>query len=314
MRLFISFLLVVWAMIQFSYAQDNRLSQYYTSPLSLNPAYTGVFNGALRIASNYRNQYQNLGDASNNINASIDGSYRKLGMGAFINTFRAGLSTDNTVLLSTSYRIQLTERYFVSLGIQGGMIQRLIDQQDIRLGDPTEVLDSYSSYNPDFNAGILFFDAGYDQIINVFAAGAVYHLISAQNTFTAEADKESFLFGKYVANVGVQVNLTDRIDFTPQVYFLRQGNASDVNIGALAHYNLIDESNSLLGGVSYRIGNAALLTVGVELIDFTFGVSYDLNVGPITSSTRRPGEGFEFSIIYVKPVKRGVRSYYCPNI
>src|SRR5215213_7076282 len=38
-------------------AQDPNFSQFFVSPLSLNPALTGKFNGTMRAAGNYRNQW-----------------------------------------------------------------------------------------------------------------------------------------------------------------------------------------------------------------------------------------------------------------
>ncbi|HOA38555.1 MAG TPA: type IX secretion system membrane protein PorP/SprF, partial [Flavihumibacter sp.] len=35
-------------------AQDPHFSQFFASPLTLNPAYTGKFNGTVRVSGNYR--------------------------------------------------------------------------------------------------------------------------------------------------------------------------------------------------------------------------------------------------------------------
>ena len=38
-------------------AQDPHFTQYFTSPLTLNPALTGLVQGDLRFAANYRQQW-----------------------------------------------------------------------------------------------------------------------------------------------------------------------------------------------------------------------------------------------------------------
>ena len=43
-----------------SHSQDVKFSQYYSSPLSVNPALCGLFNGKYRILGNYRNQWQEI--------------------------------------------------------------------------------------------------------------------------------------------------------------------------------------------------------------------------------------------------------------
>ena len=42
--------------MELSHAQDIHFSQYYTSPLTLNPALTANINGMFRASFNYRNQ------------------------------------------------------------------------------------------------------------------------------------------------------------------------------------------------------------------------------------------------------------------
>jgi len=40
--------------------QDIHFSQFYASPLNLNPALTGDFNGNIRLAANHRNQWASV--------------------------------------------------------------------------------------------------------------------------------------------------------------------------------------------------------------------------------------------------------------
>ena len=56
-----------------SQAQDPGFSQFFASPLTLNPALTGKFNGVLRVAGNYRNQWPDINNAFITTTVSIDG-------------------------------------------------------------------------------------------------------------------------------------------------------------------------------------------------------------------------------------------------
>jgi Type IX secretion system membrane protein PorP/SprF len=40
----------------FLQAQDPHFSQFFASPLTLNPAFTGKFDGQVRLAANHRDQ------------------------------------------------------------------------------------------------------------------------------------------------------------------------------------------------------------------------------------------------------------------
>ena len=48
--------------VQVSYGQDPSFSQFFSSPLNVNPALTGNINGDWRVISNFRDQW--IGPAS----------------------------------------------------------------------------------------------------------------------------------------------------------------------------------------------------------------------------------------------------------
>ena len=53
-------------------AQDPNFSQFFASPLTLNPALTGKFDGDFRFAANYRNQWPSINNAYTTGTASFD--------------------------------------------------------------------------------------------------------------------------------------------------------------------------------------------------------------------------------------------------
>jgi type IX secretion system PorP/SprF family membrane protein len=57
-----------------SQAQDPQFSQFFASPLTLNPALTGKFNGTIRVAGNYRNQWPQINNAFVTSTLSVDGN------------------------------------------------------------------------------------------------------------------------------------------------------------------------------------------------------------------------------------------------
>ena len=60
-----------------SNAQDPDFSQFFASPLTLNPALTGKFGGSLRAAGNYRNQWPSIYNAYTTATISVDGGILK---------------------------------------------------------------------------------------------------------------------------------------------------------------------------------------------------------------------------------------------
>ena len=57
---------------QYVLAQDPHFSQFFASPLTLNPAFTGKFSGTWRLAANHRDQWPSIPKAYVTTSASID--------------------------------------------------------------------------------------------------------------------------------------------------------------------------------------------------------------------------------------------------
>jgi type IX secretion system PorP/SprF family membrane protein len=120
--------------------QDIHFSQFYMSPMTLNPALTGVMNCNTRFVGNYRNQWASvLGrNAYNTFSVSYDqktpvGRYDYFGFGANIWTDVAGSLDFQTLTLklsgSYSRRVGGDRRksHYIVLGAEGGLAQRSID-------------------------------------------------------------------------------------------------------------------------------------------------------------------------------------------
>src|SRR6476659_6864355 len=53
-------------------AQDPHFSQFFASPLTLNPAFTGKFDGQWRLTANHRDQWPSIPKAYVTTSASFD--------------------------------------------------------------------------------------------------------------------------------------------------------------------------------------------------------------------------------------------------
>ena len=68
----IVFIIFTFLLLKNVHAQDPHFSQFFASPLTLNPAFTGKFNGTVRVAGNYRNQWPEINRAFITNTASVD--------------------------------------------------------------------------------------------------------------------------------------------------------------------------------------------------------------------------------------------------
>ena len=81
-----------------AHTQDANFSQFFSSPLTLNPANTGNFNGSLRLAGNFRNQWSSFNNAFSTTTFSVDApilltkmsSYNRISIGLNALTDQSG--------------------------------------------------------------------------------------------------------------------------------------------------------------------------------------------------------------------------------
>ncbi|MGN6165781.1 MAG: PorP/SprF family type IX secretion system membrane protein, partial [Flavisolibacter sp.] len=136
-KLFLSFLILICVLSL--KAQDPNFSQFFASPLTLNPALTGKFDGVFRVAGNYRNQWPTINNAFTTATVSLDASilrnsipdYDQFGVGlmAFSDKSGNGVLQNNFLALSTSYHKALDENGFhqIGLGFQGTYVNKRLD-------------------------------------------------------------------------------------------------------------------------------------------------------------------------------------------
>src|ERR1700722_13239250 len=128
-------------------AQDPGFSQFFASPLTLNPALTGKFNGVLRVAGNYRNQWPDVNNAFITSTVSIDAPIFKdrlpandtwgLGLMAMSDRTASGILTSNYMSISTAYHKSLDEDGLQTLGVgfQGTYASLSLDGQRLYFQD-----------------------------------------------------------------------------------------------------------------------------------------------------------------------------------
>jgi type IX secretion system PorP/SprF family membrane protein len=331
-------------------AQDIHFSQYYASPLTLNPALTGLINGDFRAVANYRGQWFSIPTTSaaapyNTYQGSFDASvFRKklknsgLGLGAMFYADEAGNGSLTTyaAMANVAYH-QSVDRFGrsrLSLGFQGGMIQKRIFQHDLLFEQQFDA--GLNSFNPflsngedDFNDGTFTY---FDMNIGALFSSRVnskfsYYLGFAANHVTRPA--ESFLGNagnsidmRYIAHMGMEIRTSKVFKILPTFFYTMQTNAQQMNLGSGFEYQF-DENfagfvgawTRVVGGIDQFRNDAFITTIGVETNGVRIGASYDFNTSPLRTATRSMG-AFEVSIIYIHNKTEPGRIHYerfCPT-
>ena len=318
--------------------QDTHFSQFYASPLYLNPALSGAFDGKYRISTIYRDQGRNLldkpyatfsaaADFRLDVGKSGKGSKDAAGLGMiFLNDRSASVNFyTNTIGISGAYHKSLS-RYgnqFLSLGVQFGIGQRNINYENLTFEDQFNGQDGYTDPSAevlpfnnfaygDIAVGLNYTYSPTDKI-SIFAGAAMHHVLQPQVSFYAKEEVEerkndNRLFRKYSAYVNLQFPINNKIQFSPRVLGYIQGPHLTVNAGGNFRFLLDDIAGTALhlGGWVRPVRNftnkftpdAIILMTGIEYSNFLIGVSYDARMGNLNTSGRRLG-ALEISLAFL---------------
>ena len=329
-----------------SQAQDIHFSQFYLSPLNLNPAMTGVMNSNIRLVANYRNQWASVlrSNAYNTYSVSYDqkvavGRNDFFGVGGTFWGDRAGEANFSTLTgkLSLSYSKFMggdrTRKQYLVVGAEGGVAQRSIDFLKLRWGTQH---DGEGGYDPnldsqedgfdrdnflfaDMAAGLLWFMV-FDENNNLYLGGSFHHLNRANQSFNSA--EEDLLYSRFTVHLGGEFMVNDRFGLVPGAIVMSQGPSFQVNAGTSLKF-LFGSKRTYQAfqiGAWARIANkvetgilndAAILSTRFDYESFSIGFSYDVNISPLQTASNSNG-GFEFALVY-KIDGDEKRNVYCPN-
>ncbi|MBL4592237.1 MAG: type IX secretion system membrane protein PorP/SprF [Flavobacteriales bacterium] len=137
--LIISFLLLCGSSL-FS-QQLPHFSQYFLNDFLINPAVAGS-RGYFEGISTHRYQWEGITDAPRTYTLSVNGpsKNRKMGFGGYIFTDIVGPTRRTGIDLSYAYHIKINEKLKLSLGINAGLLQFMIDGSKITLRDQDDAV------------------------------------------------------------------------------------------------------------------------------------------------------------------------------
>ena len=315
-------------------AQDPHFSQFFASPLTLNPAFTGKFDGTVRAAVNYRNQWPAFNNVYTTSTLSVDFDILKnrlpyndtWGVGVFALTDKAGggVLTNNYLGLSTSYHKALDEDGFkqIGVGFQGTYGQKKLDRNKLLFEDQLtpfgftgvtqEVFDNdYLNINYlDVNAGLLF-STSTDVSNNFYLGASMYHINRPRQSFQGASWN---IATRTTISAGGFFPVSDLLTLHTSGIYQYQSKATETVIGGALSASLDDLSENpanVYAGLWYRINDAIIPYIGLEFAGLRIGASYDINVSSLKAGSQSRG-GMEISLIYInKPP--GFRGIPCPK-
>lgn len=306
-------------------AQDAHFTQYFASPLTLNPALTGLTQCDARLSANYRSQWGSIspnpyttGTLSYDM-ATMKGSLGNgdaLGVGVLGFFDRSGLGAlqNITVGLSLAYHKALgyEKQHTLSFGIQGALVQKSIDFTKIKFEDQynpgsgvaeyqtSEAIGNADLTYPDFNAGLMY-SGRVSEFGTAYIGFSYYHLTTPTETFLNDSHT---LSSRYTGYLGGSFDLNETLVLYASGLYQSQAKASEIMAGAALGFVLnpgydkeFSKSTIFYVGGWYRFNDAVAPYIGFEWSKMKLGISYDVNVSSLSPATNGNG-GYEISLIY----------------
>lgn len=327
-------------------AQDLHYSQFYTSPVLMNPATAGTSNSDFRLALNYRNQWKSVISPFKTMALAFDSkiytnkkrkdnrmaNYIGYGFTMFNDKGGASKLTTNQLNLDLSYTVYFNNRNSLSAGVSGGFFQRTINTSDLKWDAqfngrtydaslPTAETAVFQSFMKlDIGAGLMY---KYQQR----ASGTRFELGASMAHITKPTvsfyDQDPSLNFKYIGHSLLHIKVDKNIYLIPTAMYALQGKHTELTGGANVKYVFEDQAkegemlkttrkatSAVQFGVFHRLKDAVYFTAALEYNEtMTFGISYDVNVSKLNKASRLRG-GYELSFILVQKKGSKLRTKY----
>ena len=315
-------------------SQDIHFSNWQMSPLNLNPANTGLFEGDGRIIFNYRNQWKSVPVPYNTYSFGADFNLKKSffkqtqqAIGVLFNQDVSGDGryqiTDLKVPFNHKFSFKRDSGLTVALGVLAGITNISVNVNRLSFdkqwdGDAyNEVLGNGESFAKqskifaDVSLGTVIQKQFNSKIKASFGYG-ISHLntpnISFNNTLGANL--------RIRHNESFQLNYSfNNISAIMFEYYGNQQQKFKENLVGLSYYHKVDPKTNTIANVGLltRLGDALIATVGLNYKTMRLQISYDYNYSQFKRATNGRG-GFEVSFIYIwaKPKVFIPKTRVCP--
>ena len=301
--------------------QDIHFSHIHASPMVLNPALTGVFEGDARIIANYRSQWKSVTanyrtyafSADANLPGVNDNSV--LGIGVQVYADVAGdidLSiTQSSLSLSVMQSFNSENSHILAGGVNIGNISTRFDPSKIVAFEPEPLYEKGGtnrlSYG-DISAGLLWFrrlrKTGF-----IYTGVGFHHLSKPPVSFYRDVRQIS-LHRRWVVHGGANVRVNKVLTLVPNFIVMHQGPHQQITLGSFVRY--LDPATLKKGMGSFMVGgwirtfrqgggvgvDALVMAIRSDYNNLTFTFTYDINISSLSRVSFGRG-GPELSLIYL---------------
>jgi type IX secretion system PorP/SprF family membrane protein len=315
------------------HGQDVHYSQMYSTPLYVNPAFTGNHECEYRVGANYRQQAASFTVPFETYTAWGDTRFYPnflrrrgwFGLGGHLYYDNAGYGdlkkVQGMLFAAYSQGFNADNSLYGSLGVGLGYTNRSINAHKLIFGDQWDYdllefnlgmssqditnIRNTSIFYPDFNLGLMLHHV-VDERWMYEVGGSISHILEPEETFFGTNNNR--IERKYIGHFGVQRILSDYFLLKPEIYHVMQNGVHETVFGANLVYSAIELK--LHGGLWTRFGRDVIPALGVEYNRFTLLFTYDVNVSNQRRASNYQG-GFEFSLVKKICARMSTRKQPC---
>ena len=328
---------------QAAFCQGILNAELNATPLSINPAFTGMFNGNLRANTMYDNQWSGTEVPYVSYGAALDlqiytdkrGDYLATGFqfhkdeagDGNLSNFSSSVSLAFHKIFRKKNDSNSLHISDLAIGIQAGYDQATINLATIFFGAHTQYYTNYSAQSLQYQLGLgndvtyypLNIGACFSHTagphLSYTLGAAAYNLVQPHTAFEQVQNQDMGLTTFYVGEIGADWAVTKRLTLRPEV-FLQNGPRIGNNIIAGNEFHYVvskkrDHNNnatSLFLGGWYRTGNTEMITAGVEFKCLRVSAGYDVGASPVDGSQG----GIKLSVRYIAPHHKAAHTRTIP--
>lgn len=300
-------------------SQDIHFSQYSSSIINLNPAFTGFFDGDYRVNGIYRSQWTSVPVPYKTISFAADGRFKPKNMksdcfggGIIFNNDKAGDTQygTNQLYLSGSYikKVNKDSTLLWGSGLTVGISSIGFNYSKMTFDDQYqngtynsaastgESFSRNASTYADINLGT-FLQYAIKQRAFIQYGFSYHHLNSPKLSF--QNDKNIKIDSKISNYLYFNYPISTSVDVALEMLFAVQGKYREAIPGAQLKFYTDPKTNQMLStGIYYRAKDAVIARVGYQFKTTNLGLSYDVNTSNFIAATNRRG-AFEIYITHI---------------
>ena|ERR1700741_326925 len=313
----------------FAEGQDMHFTQFYSTPLYLNPAFAGA-GGCTRAFLTYRNQWPGISKAYKSYLVSADHFIQQnhIGIGLVVGQDVAGTGNLKTTIVNPilAYETRLGKTVGMRVGFQPGLAIRSINLNNLTFGDQIARGGNVSTMEAppasktffDFGTGALFYSKKY------WGGFSVYHITRPDESLIEGDAKLPVKYsvhggGKFILNEDEKDEVNKQA-LTTAFHYRGQKEFDQFDVGVYYTkyiFNLGLWYRGIPGLKAYKPGyrndDAIAVIIGVTNDRMNFGYSYDITISKLARISNGAHEICIAYTVCTKMKKKNKMVIPCPK-